>query len=88
MDNSTTNPHLSSSPSIVRVVAQRMMKSILRLLVQRSIYAPYSLIFLGLSMGELSYCVLALISARLAPCWAWTQFVCSFLYWLIRLPDI
>ena len=83
----TTNPRLSSSPSIVWVVAQRMMKSIFSPPMLGSIFVPYFFIFLGLSTGDVTYSDLALISARLAPCWASALFVGSFLYWLIRLPD-
>ncbi|MFN9487032.1 MAG: hypothetical protein ACK6BM_10355 [Cyanobacteriota bacterium] len=83
----TTKPRLSSSPSIVWVVAQRMMKSIFSPPMLGSIFVPYFFIFLGLSTGDVTYSDLALISARLAPCWASALFVGSFLYWLIRLPD-
>lgn len=89
MANSTTKPRLNSSPSFVRVVAERMLETVLTIVLNMpilgSILIAYFLI-VRIFCDSLNR-DLALVNAWLAVCWTSALFVGSFLYWLIRLPD-
>ncbi|MFN9056718.1 MAG: hypothetical protein ACK6BM_02110 [Cyanobacteriota bacterium] len=88
MAYSTTKPGLNSSHSIVRVIAERIIKvllTVLNLPILGSILIAYFLI-VRIFCDSLNR-DLALVNAWLAVCWTSALFVGSFLYWLIRLPD-
>ena len=86
MDNRTTKPRLSSSPSIVWVVAQQMVETV------RSPAMPFGILlllhyFFVVFTMRIPYNDLALVSVRLARCLTSALVVGSLLNWLICLPD-
>lgn len=87
MANSTMKHRLISSPSIVWLVAQQIVKTSRSLPVLCSIFLAYFIIFIGVITGGIPYIDLALINVRLVCCWVSALLVGSLLYWLIRRPD-
>jgi len=89
MANSTTKPRLNSSPSFVRVVAERMMETVLTIVLNMPILGSILIayFFIVVVFCDILNRDLALVNAWLVVCWTSALFVGSFLYWLIRLPD-
>jgi hypothetical protein len=87
MANSTVRHRLSSSLSIVWLVAQQIVKTIRSVPILCSIFLTYFIIFMGVLTGGIPYIDLALINVRLVCCWVSALLVGSLLYWFIRRPD-